>query len=60
MPESSEAQFNLGMMHLKLGNRSEAPVEYRAIKDRNPKLAETLHRIIYKDKLVDLRDLRDK
>ncbi|HJP91569.1 MAG TPA: tetratricopeptide repeat protein [Pyrinomonadaceae bacterium] len=56
MPESVEAHFNLGMTYLKLGNRVEALIEYELIKDKNPGLAATLHRTIYKDKLIDLRD----
>jgi hypothetical protein len=69
MPDSVEAHFNLGMTYLNLGNRREALIEYKALKDKDATLAVSLYRTIYKDKVVgvvlrighyQLVNLRDK
>lgn len=57
-PDRGAFRFNLGIAQIANRNRAGALSQYRLLKDGNPKLAERLYRLLYRNMLVSVDELR--
>jgi Flp pilus assembly protein TadD len=57
-PDQHAIRFNLALAYLSGGNKEGALSQYRLLKQDDPKLAEQLYLIIFRDKVVSVDELR--
>ena len=56
-PDHGEIRFNLAIAHLALRNKEGAMSQYRLLKEEDPKIADRLYRVLFRNKIVFLDKL---
>ena len=59
-PDEHGLRFNLAIAYLSNGNKEGALSQYRLLKEADPKLADQLYRILFRDKVVSVDELRHR